>query len=119
MFILCLWRWYGRYVSPPARAGQSREDNQLSVPRRRGRVYHGGCWRVSIEMVRLADKQSGWAPVVARLYFQRREADVCPKLDPASGKRLWYLDVGEWRCCNLEAAQQGRDYDAVSLDGNQ
>ena len=43
---------------PPARAGPFRENNQLSVPIRRGRVYHGGSWRGSIETVQLADKQS-------------------------------------------------------------
>ena len=58
IFMLCLWHRYGRYVSLLARLGQSRENNQLSVPIQRGRVYHGESWRVSFEMVQLADKQS-------------------------------------------------------------
>jgi hypothetical protein len=48
--------------------------NQLSVPMRRGRVYHGGSWRVSIAMVQLADKQSKRTPA----YF-RRELWVCER----------------------------------------
>jgi hypothetical protein len=47
--------------------GSPEKINQLSVPMRRGRVYHGGSRRVSFEMVQLADKQSKRAPA----YFRR------------------------------------------------
>ena len=93
---------------PPARAGPSRENNQLSVPIRRGRVYHGGSWRGSIETVQLADKQSERRvqPMSGKRAGIARGVCVCPMIDPASrrncGMRMQVVNGGAviWKTLN-------------------
>lgn len=114
MFMLCLLRWYGRQVSLPARASQSRQkssyqfqcDTLVYIMAGPGVFRFGWCnWLTNTSRFPACLRRDSWYCQDGRRMSNDRSSFQV---------KVLYVDVGEWSRSNLEAAQQGPDDDAVS-----